>query len=1153
MADFTRSLQRFACAGISLNAPDDQLPPGKYPYLLNLRSDVEGELTVRPGTILSVTVPGPVHSLFRLDNPTPLNQGIPTLRFYGSGVTVYGGAPGNPPFVVDTGYSGNPLVACVAEPVGTIEPYLYVADSARMRKIRTDATVYPCGIDPPGVAPTTSLAQPGLHIFDNFDDYLPNVVVPVTATLPWTAFVGGTSTPPGVYPRLRTTIQTIVYQTGTTGNAVVAFADPTLGVENTALAGMVVLMDTEDVILQELKVAIEPTTVAAALQDTVTGLWSITPLGGLGTGVITTLYSSQVFNLAYFQTYLQQQLEQHGLAADQTGFLPGVPINTYGKGLAAAQAFSAQLLVEAQQNPAYYTTQTTEVTLADLDFPAGCLVQIGTEWTVIQSVAVKQDGTQAFFCALSAPPAIGAPLVGTVAYRVSTVGTHVSGETVLTNVLINTITAAPIQADGSFIPAAGGVQTIIVQTPAGPPSSPGTPPGAMPAGNTPAALVIPDHTATVVAAKAQAIAAGYDLTTACGLAQATILVAQALQAEGAGLFAHFEEFFCPTTPYGPIEPDAIMYPNGQFVYIWGNPCGRTGPGPINVPEWALPATVPDAYNATKYIPVGPITAPLPTVPGSTTPPPPGGAGGAVPPLPLALGQLALTALQPDDRLHCSLWFNGAASASIIKVQILFDVDAVTNNFTQNYYLFEADGASLGDAVQSSPAGAPAPIPTSTLAHQIPVEAVASPITTQLPIGANQWVELTWKVRDMLRVGTDDSRGLANIAAIGVLVTIDSTLGNLEVQYGSLYATGGMNPDAYPAGAPFRYRYGFRSSITGETSNPGPQTRPESLLPLRQQIVLTAPSTPVAAQANLVDWFRIGGALTSETYVGSAALGETFTDNFSDQEIVAGATPVFTRFQLWPTTNQPRSGTCNVSGSIVNWVSGDQFNPLWAPGSQLLIAGLPYTLAAAPPSPTQLSILESAGAGTGVAFVLQAPTLQAQPLPVLFGPFQGLWFGCGDPNNPGALYWTNPDDPDTASDANFLQVTAGNEPLQHGFIRDGAIYVWSTDDLYRIMPTGAPQAPFFVEKTPCGRGLWARWCWDSTPEGEAFLAKDGIFLTAGGSVAKSLTTPDLSNLFPHDGVPGVTINGVGAPDLTQPTQLRLCYIDSYLYFDYAVQP
>jgi hypothetical protein len=1144
MADFTRKLQRFAFAGLSLNAPPDAMPPGKLVRATNLRSDTEGEITIRPGTVLQTTVPGAVHSLFRLNDPTPLDQGVPVLMFYGTGGDLYASAPGNPSFLVDSGYSGDPLTAVVAEPVGTVEPYLYVADRDRLRKINTGATVYPCGIDPPVQAPTTSLAQPGLHIFDSFTEYVvPGVRVGTAgAPIPWTLL--GQASAPAVANRLNTTIATIVYVAGTTGNAVLSLG-PSIGAvprgdPNTVRAGMIVRIGTgateEDVILQETKVAIQPTTVAAAIQDTETGLWSIMPTGGLGTGVITRLYASQVFDLAKFQAFLAAHPGPIGLA--------GTP-DTNPKMFAA---YNNTQLQKALKDPTYYTTQTTETTLADLDFPAGCLVQIGTEWTIVRSVAIGHDGLQSFLCHLAAPPTVGAAIVGVVAYRVSTVQPHVATDPVTASLITNTVTAAGLDANGDFIPSSGGVQTRIVQTAtgSGSPSTNQGPGGTSPP--TPAALQIPDHTDVVAAAKAKVAGMGYDLTTPCGIAQICIEVASQLSSEGCGLFAHFEDFICPTTPYGPIEADAVMYASGQIVFILGNPTGRDGPAPINVPMWSVEP--PDGDAAQRFISLGPIVNPLPSVGSPSTPPPPPATGGTVPPLPLALGTLNLQALQPDDRFHASLWFDQAV-ASIIKVQFLFDVDAVVNDFTQNYYLFEADGNSLISALQTTPGGSTQATPAQILKNQIPASAVTPPTVTQLPIGAQQWIELTWKVRDMLRVGTDDSRGLGNIAAIGILVTIDGSLGNLKPQYGAIYATGGMNPDAFPNGAPFRYRYGFRSSITGETSNPGPQTRAEALLPLRQQIVLTAPSSPVAPQADLVDWFRIGGQLTSETYLGSTVPGETFTDNFSDQEVVGGPSPVFTRFQLWPTTDQPRAGTVNVAGSFVTWVSGDLFNVQWAPGTQILIAGLAYTLAASPASTTQLQVIESAGAGTGVPFSIQAPTLQAQPFPIVFGPFQGLYFGVGDPNNPGALYWTNANDPDTASDANFLQVTASDTPLQHGFIWDAMAFVWSTEDLYRIMPTGNGEVPFFAEKTSCGRGLWSRWTWAMTPKGPAFLAKDGIYLTAGGTVAESLTGADLSPLFPHDAVPGVpVIQDVQAPDLTQPTQLRLCYIDDYLYFDYA---
>ena len=185
----------------------------------------------------------------------------------------------------------------------------------------------------------------------------------------------------------------------------------------------------------------------------------------------------------------------------------------------------------------------------------------------------------------------------------------------------------------------------------------------------------------------------------------------------------------------------------------------------------------------------------------------------------------------------------------------------------------------------------------------------------------------------------------------------------------------------------------------------------------------------------------------------------------------------------------------------------------------------------------------------MTFTVPTPTLLATPLPALWGPTDGTLFACGDPNNPGSLYWTYPNDVDRTSDTSVLVVTAGSEPLQNGCVYDDRPYVFSTDQLYGIMRdpnTGG----WLVQITPCGRGLWTRWASAVGPEGIYFLGKDGIYLSQGGASAVSLTDADLYPIFPHDGVPGVTINTVVPPDMTASTKLRLSYVNGWLYFDYV---
>jgi len=424
----------------------------------------------------------------------------------------------------------------------------------------------------------------------------------------------------------------------------------------------------------------------------------------------------------------------------------------------------------------------------------------------------------------------------------------------------------------------------------------------------------------------------------------------------------------------------------------------------------------------------------------------------------------------------------------------------------------------------------------------------------IELGNAQWLELRCKIRDLQQIGTDPSKTLADITAAEILVNIASAdlTGALDVQvsYDSLWISGGYGPDVSAVGTPYVLAYRYRSSLTGAKSNASPPTR-GGVIPLRQRVIGTG--TPSSdPQVDLVDWFALGATLNRWTYVGTVPNSGSLTFNYdwADTNVSGGETLTFDSFQPWPTQDLPRSGTCNVYGSAIQWVSGDTFNENWAQGSLIIINGQTYTLYAPPSSTTQLFINENAGNGTGLPFTLSGPTLLNQVMTSVWGgAIAGatFTFACGDPINPGQVHWTNGNNSEEASDKNTLDLTPATDPLQAGFFWDGVPYVGSTQQIIRLEPTFGQTVPFTPIATTASRGFWNPWAWCVTPYGVAYLAKDGIALWAGGAETM-LTDADLYPLFPHDGQPGILVNNVSPPDYTQDI-LRLAYVDGWLYFDY----
>lgn len=591
-----------------------------------------------------------------------------------------------------------------------------------------------------------------------------------------------------------------------------------------------------------------------------------------------------------------------------------------------------------------------------------------------------------------------------------------------------------------------------------------------------------------------------------------------------------------------------------------------------------------------------------------------------------LAQINGRATLPEDDIRLSIRANLFTEVQTVRLYFSMEPTAgatpATTDFTSNYFFFEWRQSDIATAIQSVNATPVAPLsqaraiaqsnaitdrPTEYVANGAPTPAdtriiftragrvaVNDPIQTntganaysrrnpggaiandalsqQLALGNNQWLELHCKVKDLTHVGTDPSRTLANVTAAEILLDVKGEE-PVTVDYDALWLSGGYSPDVGSLGTPYVYCYRYRSSLTGGRSNPSPAVR-GGIMPRRQRTIVTGVQS-ADPQVDRIDWFRIGGALDRWTYVGSTANTATpsFTDVYDDASIDGGEGLDVNLFPPFPTQDIPHTGFCNVAGSSITWVSGDLFDTNWMPGSLILVNGQAYSLYSQPTSTSRLFLNENAGSGAGVPFTLVGPTLINQNYGSVWGgPIGGatFLFACRDPINPGFIHWSNGNDTETSSDKNLLQVSDANEPLQAGFMWDGVAFVASTENLFALEPTFGSPSTFRALITPCGRGFWTPWAWCIAPEGVYFVAKDGIFLTSGGSAARSITEDDLAPLFPHNGLYGQAVNGyspiamgaltVGATgevcadfDCEGPTlypDLRLAYIDGWVIFDY----
>src|SRR5574340_1011851 len=241
--NYNKQKKRLAFRGVNLNCPVDAIPEDQLGIATNVRPTQQGTLDTRPAIAPFLSpFTSPIHSI-----KTFTSKGAVT-RFSGSGGSL---AQNNT--TVDSGFSGNPLSFAAYQPSQAVEPFLYVGDSARYSKVRGDGTRFNVGIVPPSGPPDANLIEPlYTDIIDAASTWTPGGTA--GATSPIARVPGGT------------TIQAILYDSGSTGWACVAFS----GTVTTWLnKGLRCLLGSQVVFVSDMIPAASqsPTTVAAIQYD----------------------------------------------------------------------------------------------------------------------------------------------------------------------------------------------------------------------------------------------------------------------------------------------------------------------------------------------------------------------------------------------------------------------------------------------------------------------------------------------------------------------------------------------------------------------------------------------------------------------------------------------------------------------------------------------------------------------------------------------------------------------------------------------------------------------------------------------------------------------------------------------------------------------
>lgn len=304
-----------------------------------------------------------------------------------------------------------------------------------------------------------------------------------------------------------------------------------------------------------------------------------------------------------------------------------------------------------------------------------------------------------------------------------------------------------------------------------------------------------------------------------------------------------------------------------------------------------------------------------------------------------------------------------------------------------------------------------------------------------------------------------------------------------------------------------------------------QTVPSSVTHARiYRQATAAPATPLDGL-----WHRVGQI----PYTGTQAV---FIDDIADSVAATADTVNLVSDQPFTTiltgTYSVTNGSNAVTGSGTTWTSALN-------GKIMNILGVEYIISTV--NSTTSITLETNYSGITQSNI-SGLTIAGQSLPYLFGPVNGYMLACGDPNNPGYVYWTDVFSPDTQNPANNVEVSTPADPTQAGLIYNGVAYVFTKETLWQLVQGVSLTNVWTPFPTACGHGLFAPHAFAVGAE-IYFLSKDGLYATSGG-VERSLIDDSIRPLFR-----GLSVNGYFPIDFTQPQAMFMTLWQNHVILQY----
>lgn len=360
---------------------------------------------------------------------------------------------------------------------------------------------------------------------------------------------------------------------------------------------------------------------------------------------------------------------------------------------------------------------------------------------------------------------------------------------------------------------------------------------------------------------------------------------------------------------------------------------------------------------------------------------------------------------------------------------------------------------------------------------------ARTITVSSAAGSDTWMEfgkigVPVRRSDFQRLGVTAGRDWSTITGLIMLAVVGEKAGTITVRMTDFYLTGGSGPDTSEAGAQ-PYDYRYTDYDPRTGAESCPSPEMETTDMIDAMRRTILVTPPAAADGNLRQrLYRRGGSLNDDWY-------------YVDENAANGAV----------ITDDFTDDAISTAGTLAL----DHYEPV--------------------------STIDAAG-----------NTVNAQPVPAIFGPYEDLLFACGDPYRPGHLYWCASGQPDHWPPANNVEVCAPSEELMHGCLYGNQPWVFSRERLYALYTGLSSGVGVRALPSGCQRGLAGRWAFCVGLGGIYFVAPDGIFRTSGGPEEK--LSQKLTPLFR-----GESRNGYAPINFAVEEALRLAIYHDRLHFLY----